>query len=574
MSRSKNKGNPTDFFVQAADLKGGSDASAKIKIFDGHGALCGEGDGSVSLKLPKGLYTARIERFGEMREEVIIHRETTDREVDIPRRNSAMPMSDTTHTHEFLQCSAIKYSTQSTFKQIGIDKNWPRLMIMVRGSGEQSDQGVQFFSDLVLFNSNGRRVSNFAIDQKQPPQSDVFAVYSALLKPGNYILSSLSGKRRQMLPISLNGGWDNFIFIPYQKRPKLSASSIKVVRHDDGYDPNDELSAKIDAALLGLGSRLDLLNPEDRSAALYGKFSHPLLGLIGAHSHFLGKDRKEKLEAMVLSNLWSLMPGAPDVIALLLMKLDRDEGNFPQSKAELDEEAKRAFGEKISGLLPLTFPPMLNSAMQAIMRATQSLPDLVKEESWLEAAGNSSFGSGPWALWDQPTWHHPDSKEPIRKTYGIAMPSTQKLYPAIKKAIANVSIHATSEIIAQASIVQFINPTQFNITQLMKDVNERVPDYSLGLAGPSVKKMETIRDLMRQIRETATPRFRDEASMGTSSFKPHSQVEDWLVNLVHHQIAEDSFDAGKVAKQYAVSKRGVERAAAIARSTNNSNSIT
>ena len=316
---------------------------------------------------------------------------------------------------------------------------------------------------------------------------------------------------------------------------------------------------------------MDLLKPEDRSAALYGKFSHPLSGLIGAHSHFLGKDRKEKLEAMVLRNLWGLMPGSPDVIALLLMALDRDEGDFPQSKAELDQEAKRAFGEKISGLLPLTFPPMLNSALQAIMRATQTLPDLVKEGSWLEAAGNSSFGSGSWALWDQPTGRDPFKEEAESQTYMTTSPSTQKLYPAIKKAIAKISTHEAKEIFARARINEFVNPTELTLEKLMLDVNEQVSDYSLDQIKPSGEKVDTVRDLMQHIRVSAKPRSVNTLSSEIEFFRPNSEVEDWLIDLVHDQIDKDNFDAGKIAKRYAVSKRSVERATKLPGSTGVSN---
>lgn len=573
MSRSKDKGNPTDFRITAAHPVGGSDSDANIKIFDGHGALRKSGQGSVVTTLPKGLYTVRVERFGEMNEEVIVHREKTDRKVEPPRRNSAMPMSDTWHTHEFISVPASEYSTKSTFEQSGTSSDWPRLMIMVRMNGDDPNSTELGNLELCLYDESGVEITDFRSGQTYPDQPGAFVIYSALLKAGNYILASRRGERTQILPISLYPRWDNFVFVPFQRRPRLSRSSIKMVKHDEGYDPDDELSARIDAALLGFGSRLDLLNPGDRNAAIYGKFQHPLLGLIGAHAHFLGKDKKEKLERQMFRNLWRLMPGSPDVIALLLMSLERDDGAMPRSMAELDREAKEAFGEKIGKLLPLKFPPMLNSALQAIMRATNELPELVSEESWLEAAGNSSFGSGVWALWDQPTYSDPAREEAQRQTLAVPMPSTQRLYPAVKRAIAKVSRREAGEILAQTNLDEFIEPTQATFDELMLDLDDQMPEYNLKIGGPLETGVKTVRDLVSQVRQSAEYLSTDDEQAESSKFRSHSQIDDWLIDMVHDHVEGKKFDAGKLAKRYAVSKKTIERAVKLPRPQRSENGL-
>lgn len=565
MSPSKKERSRTDFWVTAIDPRGGSDSNAKIKIFDGHGVLCGTGQGSVTTKLPKGLYTIRIERFGEMDEKVIVHRDKTEQKIKPPRRNSAMPMSDTRHTHEFISGPAIEYSTKSTFNQPATSSKWPRMMIMVRESGDDPNSIELNSLELNLFDENGIEITDFGPNQIFTLQPLSFVLYSAQLKPGNYILASRGNERTQMLPISLYRDWDDFVFVPFQRQPRLARSSIKMVRHNEGYDPDDELSAQIDAALLGLGSRLDLLNSWTRDSAIYGEFRHPLLGIIGAHSHFLGKDRKEKLERQVLRNLWNLMPGSPDVIALLLMSLERDDGVMPRSKAELDREAKKAFGQGISKRLPLSFPPILSSALQAIMRATQELPDLVMEDSWLESAGNSSFGSGVWALWDQPTYGDSIKELVQREARQVPLPSTQKLYPAVKRALANVSARATSEILAQTSLGEIIEPTQAAIDELLHDVNVQVPEYHLKLDGPVSDGVRTVRDLVSQVQLSAEYLGQESKAVDFSQFRALSEIDDWLIELVHDQIDNERFNSGRLAKQYAVSKRSIERAAELPR---------
>lgn len=568
MSPSDPAASTSAFKVRAHDPAGGyHDPDAWIKVYDGHGNLRAEGEGSVSLDLPKGLYTVRVERFGEMREEVVVHRDGTDRPIEAPLRNSAMPMSDTRHTHGFLQASAERYSTRSTFEQGGANDDWPRLMIFVRSAAEEAEQVVEVRPGLTLYNAAGDVVSAFAAEETRPDRPDAFVVYSALLEPGNYILAQSLGSRLEMLPVTLHGRWDQFIFVPFQKRARLSRSSIKTVRHGRGYDPQDHEASRIDAALLGLGSRLDLLSPRDRDIAIYGKFDNPLLGLIGAHSHFLGRKRKEKLEAQVLHNLWRLMPGSADVIALLLMALDRDEGGLPGSIAELDEAARAAFGQGIGEYLPLTFPPMLSSALQALMRATDALPDLIGEGSWLETAGNSSFGSGVWAVWDQPAAPDTDVSSPrLRESAQQPRPSPQVLFNAVKDAIVSVSDMEKTQISAQSRLDELlINSERGGVGRLLETVIGRAADYNLNLRPEALFGAVTVGDVVTAMLRVEPFALEAIAPPSVSKLGPAPEIEDWLIDYVHDEIEADRFDAGGIARRLAVSRHSVERAAELPR---------
>ena len=47
-----------------------------------------------------------------------------------------------------------------------------------------------------------------------------------------------------------------------------------------------------------------------------------------------------------------------------------------------------------------------------------------------------------------------------------------------------------------------------------------------------------------------------------TEFRPLTQIADWLIDAVHDRIADDDqFDAAAIARQYAVPKSSVERAA-------------
>lgn len=554
------------------------DHSALLKVFDGHGKFCDKAYGRIALRLKKGLYTVRVERLGEIKEEVIIHQSSTDARIDVPRRQSAMPMSDTVHTHEFLQDAATKFSRRSTFPQANVIREWPRLMIMVRADGDDPSHQVELFDDLVLYDEDGQIVTRFEASKIEQDPGKMFVVFSAKLVAGNYLLSRMGAERMALLPITLFDKWDTFVFVPYRSRPRLSGSSIKLTKRGRGYDANDQLSKQIDAAMQGLGNRLELLPPHARNDALYGKFRHPLIGLIGAYSHFLNPKRRERLEGMVLRNLWRLLPASADVIAVLLLALDRDEGQLPASPEELDARAKKAFGESIAPLLPLSFPPLFGVGLSAIVRASQELPGLIKEDSWLDAAANSSLGAGVWSLWDQPMLDGQRLQvveEFFEAPYvEVTLPSTQRIYPALKRALAKASESAVTDILASTRLEQVIEPTSETIRDLIFDIDDDVEDYKLQVPLPNLRGIKTVRDLANKVRERAKPAVRTGAGARQTEFRPVTQIAGWLIDAVHERIKPDGdFDAGAIARQLSVPTRSVEKAAGMspsARSGDNS----
>ena len=563
MSPSDQLENKSAFIVKAISINDETDFDAGIIVFDGHGKIMAEEIGIVKAQLPRGLYTIRIERFGETKEKVVIHREDTNLSILVPHRNSAMPSADTIHSHIAFRDAATKYSLESTFNQQGVNRNFPRLMIMVRKSDDNPASTIKLSSDFMLINENGKLITGFDSNYIKPAQSSSYIVYSARLRPGNYILAQYVGTQVQMLPITLHDKWDNFIFIPYENGPKFSMASIQMVRCNQGYDTNDKLAAQIDAALLGLGSRLDLMRSQVRRAAIYGKFSHPLIGLVGAYAHFMGDDRKEKLERQVLRNLWSLMRGSPDVLALLLISLSREDLELSLDKATFCDAAEEAFGERIDNFLPLTFPPILQTALEVILRATEIIPELVKQDSWLETAGNSSFGSGVWAVWAQPRTDMIHEPVLLAGAASSQMPSTQKLYPAVKRALGHMSKQSPRAISAQSPLGNIVAPSQEAYQLLVKDINEQLHGYQIKVSDPTGMENKTVRDLVNTIRIEARPAAIGSSIADKTQLKPLNNLETWLIEEVRELIDKKQFDAGKLAKKYGVSIHSIKRAASL-----------
>jgi hypothetical protein len=542
------------------EYTGNADYDTLITVFDGHGTKMGEAFGTITLGLPRGLYSIRVERFGEIGKDlVIVHKEEDERILPIPRRHSAMPSTDTSHTHEFLQASSQHFSRNSTWDEPGTTPHSPRLMILVRSTGDGDHAGEEPARNLALFNDAGVPVTRFGPDQAQGHANEGWVAFSARITPGNYILSNIRDGRAVSLPLMVHSEWDTLVFVPFETHARLSAASIDLRHRGEGYDANDRLTQQIDAAMQGLGQRLNLLDPGLRQAALYGKFDHPLLGLIGAHAHFLGDEKKARLESQVLHNLWRLLPGSVDVIALLLMAQEREDAGLPEDIAALD-----AFGQMVSGFLPLRFPPMLRSGLNSLIRASQVMPDLIAADSWLESAAMSSYADGAWSVWDQETATLAQEAEP--EPVGAPAPppppppSRQKLYPAIKRALAAGTSRRISSIRADDRLRKLVEGHPEGMGGILNRINRDLEGFDIDPDPEIVGSLDRVRDLAKRLETRARP-----STPAPDMLDPDTRVPQWLVDMVRDRKKADGadFDPRAVARMAGVPLRSVKRAEGI-----------
>lgn len=514
--------------------------STRITVFDGHDRIRAEGRGRVETALPKGLYQVRLERLGAMSEHLVIHDAPTDEDYPRPERDSAMPASDTLYTHEYYQDPGMAFSTRSTVseeeEEDGPDK--VRLMIMLRVSGWSGDAtGTDLARGLTLYEAGGARITDFGPgDCAADPQAG-WLIHSALLRVGNYLLvRETGGGAARYLPLSLQKGWDSFVFIPHDRELRLGRASLDMVRKGEGFDPADPLTQQIDGALQGLGENLDLMSDKNRMMAIYGKFTHPLHGLIGAHAHFLGEHRQERLEGNMLSNLWHLMPGSTDVVALLLRHLERAEA-LPEDPDALAEQAVPYFGDGLAPFLPLSFPPMLRPGLRAVLRAAGRMPGLIAPGSWLDAVSLSPFDSGgPWTLWEQDLPDAPEVARTRRRTRSRqgapsdqVLPSTQALYAAIKRAISDETGQPAGQMRAVTRMRELTPDTGAALTPMLRNVER---DLGMRLAHQvTVGPDDRLRDLVMQMRDAAAP-----GPAAASRIAPQTELPKWVMQYAEEAV--------------------------------------
>lgn len=515
-----------------------ADDSTRITVFDGHDRIRAEGRGRVETALPKGLYQVRLERLGAMSEHLVIHDAPTDEDYPRPERDSAMPASDTLYTHEYYSDPGRTFSTRSTVAEEDDGPDKVRLMIMLRVSGWSGDAaGLDLARGLTLYEAGGGRITGFAPgDCAADPQAG-WLIYSAPLRVGNYLLVRETGDgSARYMPLSLQAGWDSFVFIPHDRELRLGRASLDMVRKGRGFDPSDPLTQQIDGALKGLANNLNLMSDEARMAAIYGKFSHPLHGLIGAHAHFLGEHRQERLEGNMLSNLWHLMQGSTDVIALLLRHLEREEA-LPEDPEALAQQAGPYFGDTLAQFLPLTFPPMLRPGLRAVLRAAGRIPGLIAPGSWLEAVSLSPYDSGgPWTLWEQDLPAQSEAAPPRRRTRsrrgpatGTALPSTQALYATIKRAISDETGQPAGQMRAVTRMRELIPDTGALLTPMLRGV---VRDLGMQLTHEvTVGPDDRLRDLVMQMRDAARPE-----PVAASGIAPQTELPKWVMQYAEEAV--------------------------------------
>ncbi|WP_146348147.1 hypothetical protein [Falsiphaeobacter marinintestinus] len=539
------------------DYVGGCDYDTRLTVFDGHGLKVGQAFGKITLGLPPGIYSVRAERLGEIGDDIVfLHEKDDEKEIPIPRRHSAMPSSDTANTHEFLQAAGYEFSRRATWDNPAAGPDDPLLMILVRSTGDGDQSGIRPAQSLALFKEDGTLVTRFEPDRVQGNTSEGWVVFSARLDPGNYILSHFEDTHAVSLPILLaRKKFDTLVFVPYETRPRLSAASVDMCRRNEGYNPDDKFTQHIDAAIQGLGMRLDLLSDDLRREAIYGKFGHPFHGLIGAHAHFLGPKKSERLERQVLKNLWRLLEGSVDVIALLLLAQEREEGGMPKSIDDLNAAASRAFGTTLEGYLPLSFPPMLRSGLNSLVRASLDLPELIAPGSWLESAANSSYADGAWSVWDQDVASLVNKDAPA---LGVeAAPSRQKLYPAIKRAIARQIARSTNSITADDSLGDLLGGQTKSFPVILESIARDMPEFEIQLQPQIIDLRDQVRDLAHRLRRGSQPRTPEPQVM-----EPDTSIPSWLVAMVQDQMKSDGddFDPKAVARAASVPLASVKRA--------------
>jgi hypothetical protein len=359
---------------------------SRISVLDGWEEPRGDGSGEITLSLPAGLYTVRVERGGVVNEEIVRHTAARTLERPEPQRPSALPTFDTVDCHEYYSYTAQKHSLRDTDHAAPVfgaaHERAGRLFVFVRAESKEKYHGEDLSESLFLYDAQGARLSDFNSNAALQDREYGWMALSIAAPAGRYRLH-FSGLRSREMVLPVFAGWETQLFVPFDRRPNLARASILLAARGKGFHPDDRTAQVVDAALKGLQSGIDVLPSDEREMLLYGKFENPLLGLIGAHLLLLQRRPRWDVLAIVIGNLEALLPGSPDVHALRLAVALRGGGDAPAQ--------------------PSSEPPLLRRGFELLLEASASKPELIVEGSLVERIAPYLLADSPWTTWSQPT---------------------------------------------------------------------------------------------------------------------------------------------------------------------------
>lgn len=368
------------FLFQVIDeCSGRISLDSKITVYDGWDEIKCDDYGQVESSLPAGLYTVRVERGGEMKEESIRHTGPTDVSIHEPKRYSALPSFDTVTTHEYYEVPSRQWSMQDTSTAIGKVGSKPeRLFIFIRAISKERYKQQDLGNGLSLWNLARRELLDFNQSVTKRDEEYGWLAFSAPAERGGYILK-YSGDPPREMPVYVYKDWDTQIFVTYHGRPLLESASILMPHKGVGFCPDDRIAQAVDAALSGLQNRLNLMPMSGMKKLIYEKFDNPMLGILGAHLLLQQKDVNPNTISFVLGNLNNLLTDSPDVQALRVINAKRFNKRIPTK--------------------PFERPPMLRIGLEAVIDASIDVENLVPENSLIDWISSYTYADSPWTSW-------------------------------------------------------------------------------------------------------------------------------------------------------------------------------
>jgi oleate hydratase len=160
----------------------------------------------------------------------------------------------------------------------------------------------------------------------------------------------------------------------------LTRCAILMPRIEDGFEPSQPHLRWIEVAREALAARrVAAADRELMNLLLIEKFDDPMLGILGGHLLLLRKEPDRKLLSELVRNLERLVPGHPDVRALLF-----DAGD-PRAANEV-----------------FVAPPMLRSSWSRVLRQSRPGVDPFAPQSYASRIGGTLWGAGAWLTWKTP----------------------------------------------------------------------------------------------------------------------------------------------------------------------------
>lgn len=333
--------------------------------------------GGFSVKLPPGLYAVRAVAGYEQQEKIAVLLPGMPATIEFGKLRfaTAIPLEDTGTSHEYHQ-SFTQQLLATKPEELG---DGATLMVMARTftRGNQQPKSVENPAKrLTLCDAAGRIVRDFEkiIEWSEPGQDPCGGVHLRL-DPGLYRLKHRLDSKltvEQTIPVVRN--WRTEVFLLHGVSGDECSIDLTTSADFNGADPSRRLN---ELATAGLKNRRQVLGDQQVSDILHGKFTDPMLGLLGVHLMLETTPSDEAVRDLqfIVNNLRNLLGSAnPDVEALALLT--------PKGTSHV-----------------FATPPSLRRSWKLLLDGSITRPNLIPEGSLAAKAATKVLAEEPWLLW-------------------------------------------------------------------------------------------------------------------------------------------------------------------------------
>jgi hypothetical protein len=359
--------------------------SLEISVIDNDFQQVAHGVGSLSQDLDPGIYQLEYRAGPELRRELVSLEpgQTYQTRLSVPVL-SAAPVDGTITSHEYQQEAARDASA----------KHSGGLVVLVRNLAGQEGLPIDATtaSRLTLVDSQMSAVRQFAA-AAQLDSGKECVTWSVDLPPGGYALRTVRRSSNDDQEetfdqaIWLSQGWQTQVFVANTARgPASESASVHMTERGITWDAFAYGGVEAELALWSLRLGRGVVPERSLQLLLDSKYKNPMLGILGAHCLLLQSEVDLALFDKVLANLQGLVPGHPDVHALLWMGQEA--------------RARREGGEPTAPpVVTVTWPPMLMASYAGLIRLDATTPGVIEDGSVAERAAAQLLIQGVWTSW-------------------------------------------------------------------------------------------------------------------------------------------------------------------------------
>ncbi len=345
----------------------------------------------VKEKLPRGIYTIRVELNGQVSDTAISLTEDTyiiirkgpstkewskARIIDMPELYSSAPLQDEKFdsyksSHPYYIEAAEKYSCESTcapFKQQ--EKN--SLFVFLRFPSKEKFEEFKpawendFANAFRLLDQTGKTLVDFGkTGTIAVNNADGWLAFNAELPVGLYILDC-KGESPRQIPMYVFGNWHTQVFLTLGDKPLFGTLRV-FLSSERKFSRHNNTNKYIDIFLDKLQNNATELTGELIDFAARTKFESPMLGLLCAYTYFQSKSHThDTVISQMVHNLKTLIlknnTASPDLRALEIL-------------------AAKHFGYTDFSKMPVAGTPMFRAGHQAIREAAMDHSELIMAHS-------------------------------------------------------------------------------------------------------------------------------------------------------------------------------------------------